>query len=66
MSNPIAVKLINGEYLNFGGKCNQIDYIDKTFCRFKHVDDKGNTYRILAWIPYDRISYVIGEEVETK
>lgn len=57
-----SVKLVDGEYLNFGGECNKVNYQDNKLCRFIRNNEGKGTYTILAMIPYDRITYILNED----
>lgn len=57
-----SVKLVDETWLNFGGECDQVNYKDDKLCKFiRNNEDKG-TYKILAMIPYDQISYILNED----
>lgn len=57
-----SVKLVDGEYLNFGGECNRVSSKNDKLCKFIRDNEDEGTYILLAMIPYDRIDYVLNED----
>lgn len=55
MKRYFKVELTDGEILDFGKKCTDVDYGDYRYVRFKYLHETDRTCHDLAIIPHSSI-----------
>ena len=57
MDGYFVVELVGGTVLDFDKKCTNVNYSDKEYCVFKHIDESEE--ECLAIVPHRNIFTII-------